>query len=60
MVSATVKAFRDTVGNPGLMKGPAAREALQDFLDLLSTAHPVRECPPPPPPPAASVAAVYA
>lgn len=44
VVSATVKAFRNTVDNPALMKGPSAREALKDFLDLLATAHPVKEC----------------
>lgn len=44
VVSATIASFRSTVDNPALMKGIASRQALKDYLDLLASAHPVKEC----------------
>jgi len=43
VVSATVASFRATVDNPALMKGVESRQALKDYLDLLATAHPVKQ-----------------
>lgn len=43
VVSATIASFRSTVDNPALMKGVEARQALKDYLDLLATAHPVKQ-----------------
>ena len=44
VVSATIASFRSTVDNPALMRGIASRQALKDYLDLLASAHPVKEC----------------
>lgn len=43
-MSATIASFRSTVDNPALMKGMESRQALKDYLDLLATAHPVKQC----------------
>ena len=44
VVSATIASFRSTVDNPALMNGIASRQALKDYLDLLASAHPVKQC----------------
>lgn len=43
VVSATIASFRSTVDNPALMKGVERRQALKDYLDLLASAHPVKQ-----------------
>ena len=43
-MSATIASFRSTVDNPALMRGIASRQALKDYLDLLASAHPVKQC----------------
>lgn len=44
VVTVTIRAYRETVNSPVRMKGLAARETLKDFLDLLTAAHPVKQC----------------
>jgi hypothetical protein len=43
VVSASIASFRSTVDNPALMKGVESRQALKDYLDLLASAHPVKQ-----------------